>query len=211
MEKIDEEDFSKIFTGSFSENWFGSYTANIWKSFLSPNAKNIKNYLEIGSFEGRSTLFAAHLFPNAHITTIDTFMGATEHQNDDFSNVEATFCQNTKSISDRLTIHKGTSTKILPQLGDNIEHYDLIFIDGSHYYRHVLQDSLMSWPLLKVNGYMIWDDYLWWSNIYGRKLSPKSAIDHFLSIYKDYVELVFSHSQICIRKLKSEKLYTEDQ
>lgn len=211
MENEEEIDYTQIFEGQFSENWFGSYTANTWKAFLSKDAQNVKNYLEIGSFEGRSTLFASHLFPNAHITAIDTFMGATEHQHDDFSKVEKTFLNNTKTISDRLTVYKGTSTKILPLLNENLEHYDVIFIDGSHYYRHVMQDSLMSWPLLKVGGYLIWDDYLWWSKIYGRKFSPKSAIDHFLSIYKNDFEIIFSHSQVCIKKTKSEKIYTKDQ
>ena len=211
MENVKEEDFSKLFTGHFSQNWFGSYTANTWKHFLFDDSLGVKNYLEIGSFEGRSTLFAAHLFPNAHITAIDTFSGATEHKNDDFSNVEYVFRNNIKPLLNRLTVHKGTSAKVLPSLAEKIEHYDVIFIDGSHYFRHVLQDTLLSWPLLKVNGYMIWDDYLWWSDVYGRKMSPKSAIDHFLNIYKNDYQMIFSNSQICIKKLKSERRFTDSQ
>jgi hypothetical protein len=33
--------------------------------------------------------------------------------------------------------------------------------DGSHRARDVLEDAVLSWPLLKVGGIMLFDDYLW--------------------------------------------------
>ena len=37
---------------------------------------------------------------------------------------------------------------------------DLIYIDGHHSMHAVLRDWVLTWPLLKVNGVMIFDDYL---------------------------------------------------
>jgi len=37
--------------------------------------------------------------------------------------------------------------------------FDWIYVDGRHDYDGVLADFTAAWPLLKVNGYMVFDDY----------------------------------------------------
>ena len=39
--------------------------------------------------------------------------------------------------------------------------YDIVYIDGWHSAFGAMADGVMSWPLLKVGGVMIFDDYLW--------------------------------------------------
>jgi len=37
--------------------------------------------------------------------------------------------------------------------------YDIVYIDGSHVANDVLQDAVLVWQLVKVGGFMIFDDY----------------------------------------------------
>jgi len=64
--------------------------------------------------------------------------------------------------------------------------FDLIYVDGSHQASDVLADAVLSFHLLKNNGVIIFDDYLWYENFsYGIDpiRSPKIAIDAFTNIY----------------------------
>ena len=47
----------------------------------------------------------------------------------------------------------------------------------------------MSWYLLKVNGVISFDDYLWGYQI-GDTITPKLAIDSFISNFNDYIEVI---------------------
>ena len=59
----------------------------------------------------------------------------------------------------KVTIKEGRSGDVLRTLP--LRHYDLIYVDGSHTARDVLQDAVLGWGLLKRGGLMIFDDYLW--------------------------------------------------
>ena len=47
---------------------------------------------------------------------------------------------------------------------------------------------LPAWNLLKNNGIMIFDDYLWMPDI-AKTLRPQMAIDHFIEVFHDYCEV----------------------
>jgi hypothetical protein len=87
------------------------------------------------------------------------------------------------------------------------ESYDVIYVDGSHTADDVLEDMVLAWPLLKVGGLMILDDYGWdgAENAGGRPmpedLLPKIAIDAFLSTYRNFVQVVFKDYQVALRRL----------
>ena len=59
----------------------------------------------------------------------------------------------------KVTIKEGRSGEVLRTLP--LRHYDVIYVDGSHTARDVLQDAVLGWGLLKRGGLMIFDDYLW--------------------------------------------------
>lgn len=65
----------------------------------------------------------------------------------------------------------------------------------------VIQDSVLSWYLLKDNGIMIWDDYGWGIHTNDEKQKPKIAIDAFLSAYRDHYQILSNGWQIFIKKL----------
>ena len=96
---------------------------------------------------------------------------------------------------------KGFSDVLLPNLISTKKQYDIIFIDGNHTAPYVLSDAIMSWKLLKVNGIMIFDDYLWELEK-PETLRPKMAVDNFISNYADYLEVIWSDYRMAIKKIK---------
>jgi predicted O-methyltransferase YrrM len=124
--------------------------------------------------------------------------------------VERRFLNNTNiargSVPHRveMIIHKGFSNiclaKILSQ--SFLNYFDLIYIDGSHQAPDVLSDATLSFPLLKVGGIMIFDDYLWRGRLPRNENGPKFAIDAFLNIYFLKMQTVLSlNSQVVAKKI----------
>jgi hypothetical protein len=156
--------------------------------------------LEIGSFEGVSTLFLLDYLENAFITCVDTWQGSDEHKDGDYiSSIEDKFDANLSDYLARVTKYKGTSFSFFHSApGGNL--YDLVYIDGSHYVNDVIIDAIKGFELLKIGGIMIFDDYLWkyykkWGD------NPCAAINLFLRIKKEDCKLVFVGRQVQIRKI----------
>ena len=139
-----------------SEKWFCNnlnYLSNNFK-----NKANINHILEIGSYEGRSALFFLQFFSNSKITCVDTWSGRAVHLNYNFNIIEENFDKNTLSFKNNLTKYKMTSDNFFQ---NNSKIFDLIFIDGDHFYDQVLRDINNAWKILKNSGFLILDDYLW--------------------------------------------------
>ena len=82
---------------------------------------------------------------------------------------------------------------------DNKKIYDFIYIDGDHTAESVFKDAMLSWKALKPGGIMAFDDYEWSSELpFGQQ--PKPAVDLFLTLMKEHLELLESGSQVWIRK-----------
>lgn len=168
-----------------------------WADAFAGETSRVREMLEIGAFEGRTTNFAARLFPQARVTCIDPWADYGEMT--DLSAAEAAFDRNVAAFSDRVRKLKGYSRDILPALERNWEMFDLIFIDGSHAYEDVVADTRHAWALLKPGGVLIWDDYLWRKAGYGRRV-PKLAIDEFLSAHAGAYEPLWAFKQVAVRK-----------
>lgn len=82
--------------------------------------------------------------------------------------------------------------------------FDFIYIDGAHHNHEVITDAVMSWKLLKDGGIMVFDDYFPLTD--GMiPSSPKTAIDTFLLLFSEDFELLFTNTQVGIRKFVKEK------
>jgi predicted O-methyltransferase YrrM len=210
----------------FTEKWFNDDGFDK----ITKLTKNSKlDFLEIGSFEGRSTIWFLDVFlqdKNSTITCIDPWLNYS--QNEDSLNsygsessvwkfgetkVKERFLKNITENGnlDKVKIIQELSDKALPILINENKKYDLIFIDGNHVAPYVLMDSVMSWPLLKVGGYMIFDDYDWGLDMpgsfqetdnVGMTLRPEKAIDSFIDIFSDYIEIIYSNHRKIIRRVK---------
>ena len=115
----------------------------------------------------------------------------------DFSDVEKTYDWKLKDYP-RVIKVKQTSLEYLTT-SDETEVYDFIYIDGDHTAQAVWHDASLGWKALKRGGIMAFDDYLWGEGLPFEK-RPQPAIDLFLTLLKDQIELLDTGSQVWIRK-----------
>jgi len=194
---------------NFSNDWF-SGNIPFWILTFEDykfNTKEKIEALEIGSWEGMSSLFLLQYFDNLHLTCVDTWQGGDEHKALDFNsenvlnNIEKRFDSNVGKYSDRVTKYKGTSLSYFA-CNDEREKYDLIYVDGSHYCDDVLIDAIKSFDVLKVGGLIIFDDYFW--RYYPRVIdNPAFAINTFLRMKRDSLKIVRIYEQLIIEKTAS--------
>jgi predicted O-methyltransferase YrrM len=183
----------QIRRGRWSQQYTAKYAAYWWNAFKDRRAE-VREYLELGSWEGQSLVLAAWLFPNATLTSVDWFNNPKAVRNLEY---------NTTPFKDRLTKIKGTSHEVLIELAREGRTYDVIYIDADHRFDAVLLDTILSWSLVNVGGYLIWDDYLW-TEPSVKPLYPKPAIDAWFKTRSGFCEVLFAHKQVCVRKTKAD-------
>ena len=182
--------------------WFNPTNFKILNQYK--NIDNI-NFLEIGSFEGMGTNYFIDNFllgNNSLITCVDPWIKYSDSTVTKISgwdnlineNTYDIFINNTKYNKNKIIIKKGLSCDILPNM-EKI--YDFIYIDGDHSEKAVWLDAVYSFKILRNNGIIIFDDYMWNT---GDK-SPKNAIDKFLDEYKNYIEVISINNQVTIKKI----------
>jgi predicted O-methyltransferase YrrM len=191
----------------YTTNWF-KWAPQVWEQLI-PHLPARKNFLEIGSFEGRSAVWITqHMMEDGgELVCIDTWEGGEEHTAEDMAGTEARFHNNIGLVMgnfvDRKVLPvKSTSVEALGGLLAHKKQFDFIYIDGSHIAKDVLTDACMSWPLLKDKGFMVFDDYMWRPPGFTLLQRPKIAVDTFINIFED--ELIVTHIgyQLIVRKEK---------
>lgn len=101
----------------------------------------------------------------------------------------------------RCIIYKMLSADILKAFRRESLH--MLYVDGDHRSKGVLQDSVLGFDVLRVGGIMIFDDYGWkvMPSIYDQ---PKTAINAFVQCYQRHVEALSPAGwQIALRKRSS--------
>jgi len=174
----------------------------VWGQLL-PHLPGKMSFLEIGSFEGRSAIWIAENIadPDAEITCVDTWEGGEEHKlrGEDMASAEQLFDANTAACEVPVTFTKIKDTSYNALASLNKKTFDFIYIDGSHVGKDVLTDACMAWPLLKAGGLMVFDDYLW-GDPRDALHRPKMAIDAFVNIFGEEIELRYSGYQLIMSK-----------
>ena len=184
----------------FKELWFDNnipYWHNIFekKNLIDKNLKA----LEIGSFEGRSAYYFLTTLKNLKLYCIDTWKGSEEQGIQNWNNVEKNFDINMKYFQERFVKFKGSSSLWYQDNKDKINYFDLIYIDGSHYFKDVLYDAENCWKFLKPKGIMMFDDYLW--NEYKiTEHNPIFGINQFLNDIKNRFNILHVDTQLFIEK-----------
>jgi len=190
----------------YTKDWF-QWAPQVWEQLI-PHLPARKNFLEIGSFEGRSSVWIAqHMMEDGgELICIDTWEGGEEHTPEDMAGTESRFHHNTglvmgNFVDRKILPIKSTSVEALGGLITQKKQFDFIYIDGSHLAKDVLTDACMAWPLLKDKGFMAFDDYMWRPPGFGTLQRPKIAVDSFVNIFED--ELLIAHSgyQLIVRKV----------
>ena len=105
---------------------------------------------------------------------------------------------NIKDFKDSVDVIESDSNNFFENI--NKSNYDLIYIDGSHYSKDVLDDAINSFKVLNKNGFMIFDDFLW--DFYPNKNdNPIGGIKIFLKKNFFKLKIISVGYQIIIKKL----------
>ena len=195
----------------FTQNWF-SDTCKYWPQLFNAigwNSHEPKMILEIGSFEGQSTCWILENLINnegSKLFCLDTFEGGEEYRNKghDLESLFEKFSHNVglTGKEDFVQILVGDSKQSLSQLICNELIFDFIYVDGSHRAKDVLADAVMSWMLLKKEGLIVFDDYLWEKFEVDISAAPKLGIDSFINCYAEEIHIIRTPQsyQVCLQK-----------
>jgi len=120
------------------------------------------NILEIGSHEGKSTVWMLENLCNVNgstFTSIDPYL-TDDKTSPVTSQTYQNFCHNTSICKnkEKLTQHVALSQDVLPKLVEKGKFFDIIYIDGSHKEEDVLFDLIHADILLKTGGVILMDD-----------------------------------------------------
>lgn len=187
-----------------------TYTHNLGTEFQKNTAfldrKSLMNVLEIGAYQGQTSNFIVDnlLLPGGTLTCVDPLDPQYQLDNEPemFKGQYERFIENTEANKDRIFLVRKKSEDVLHQFRENT--YDLAFVDGHHRYNTVYYDGTECFKLVKVGGYILFDDYLWNNATF----EVKRAIDKVLQENPNY-RLLLKLNQVLIQKLP-EGAPTED-
>jgi len=126
------------------------------------------SFLEIGCYMGKSTAFLLEqiknsgkkinvhvldLFDTSHIFQSELYEGILKNE----ESLERIFDSNMENMGFKPTKHVGLSSSLCKGFDNN--YFKMIFIDGSHDYKSVLEDMNNYYPKLKSGGIFAGHDY----------------------------------------------------
>lgn len=173
----------------FTADWF-SHNIPVWKQHVLPSLPPTPRVLEIGSYEGLSALWMLENIPGVRLTCVDPFIAGNEQMFD-------------ASVGKHVEKIKARSQRFLFSAVCEQRLWDMVFIDGDHESKAVLEDFVLSWHCLPVGGICVFDDYPWtFEGVPNRaaQKGPKFAIDSCLEIYKERLSLIHQGWQVIVRK-----------
>ena len=183
-------------TPTYTSDWFSHKTPNWQKHLAGFKEKVGVQYLEVGAFEGRSLFWMLEnilIKTDSRATAVDIFNPADEK----------IFLHNLSihPKKSQVIIKKGFSQEILRELPLNF--FDIIYLDGSHMARDVFVDAALSWGLLKEEGILIFDDFLYRKDEYPLDMRPELPISTFLTVFGDNLKVLHQDWQIFVQKRTS--------
>ena len=148
-----------------------------------------KRVLEIGSFQGLSTICMARTAN--HVTAMDYFDGrATPIPGSTFEVFNHNCIRH--NVADKITIANPDSDLTGNQ-------YDLIFIDGDHSYEAVAKDIQKTLPLLKPDGLLAFHDYRTHLNEFeGDNAFDEGVTNAVNELISNGGEIIARHKTLCI-------------
>ena len=182
-------------------NWFESQRYNFENHLKHLAGKPDLRFLQIGVFTGDASIWLCENIltdESSYLYDVDTWAGSNETAHDamDFEKVLEFYDNRIGSLKSAVRLRM-TSDEYFKQ-NKSID-FDFIYIDGDHTADQVSKDAKNAWLLLKHNGIMAFDDYLWRQDL-DPSLTPKPAIDKFLADYSGRYWLLSQDYQVWIQK-----------
>jgi len=190
--KYNEDVFNKLNINTnkikeiLKENKLNYYSQNLsWhfhtfcglKQYFANNSVEVKNILEIGTYDGNFTNFISDIFNKTKITSIDLseednqFINSYRRQEKEFLKK---FLEKRSKNTNKKNIEfiKLNSINILNRFID--KKFEIIWIDGDHHNPQVTIDIINSLSLLSENGIICVDDIIKDKNFRTKKVSGES-------------------------------------
>lgn len=172
----------------FTNRWFSDSELKHHFSALTSmlGSQNILNLLEIGSYEGASSVyFADHLLSNpaSRLTCVDPF-DLSDKTTPLTGSTEFIFLGNIDKCKykNQINVKRTTSDHFFEE---NTEVFDFIYLDGSHELDAIRKDFQNSLKVLKPNGILWMDDY-------GAKhIGIDKCIDQLYEENKNHLRIIF--------------------
>jgi len=192
----------------FLFDWF-SHNIPLWTAVLKNyiNKPNL-TFLELGVFEGLSTrwlldnilthqtscIYCCDIFDEINYKL--KFQNIYKH----FGSIpiKNIFLNNINSHKNKVKIFEGMTSNVLKLPEILSQHFDFVYIDACHESHNVLEDAILSFPMVKKGGIIIFDDYLEQDML--NVEHPKIGIDSFLNSYKGLYEIINVNYQVIIKK-----------
>lgn len=186
-----------------------------WKQRFGFMEKTNNKILELGCYRGEmSKWFSDNLLDNQHsrLYCVDTWEGSEEYKKN-FKNVKKTFKNEIeKDFKDnikkskypnKVKVFKNTTTDFFITFLKKEKQpiFNLIYVDASHDARNVICDAILSFKALKLGGFMVFDDYEW-NKMPENYERPKVAVDSFVYIFRDNVEVTHTGYKLILKKTK---------
>jgi predicted O-methyltransferase YrrM len=195
-----------------SEGWIGSDHAYFEETIERSHPRII---VEIGVWKGASALHMAKLLRAKNIDgaviAVDTWLGSCEHWLNDEWFADLNMKSARATIQDKFmnnVLAEGLQDYIIPLPLDSINasellkalavQIDMVHIDAGHDYASVTKDIAAWWPLIRVGGILIGDDYFVEPPVWPE---VKKAFDEFTAKRN----LQFDYSQPKIRIAKPDR------
>lgn len=171
-----------------------------WQNIIDDhlNTKEKLTCIEVGCFEGRSTLwFADKLLQHDQsiLHCIDSWEGGEEvvrvKLGFDMDRVASNFINNIQQHprADQIRVWKTNSQKGLIDVSSFCDNQvDFIYLDGSHTQKDTLVDLILALCLVKVGGIIIIDDYMNNMSTNNKLLRPKDAVDFVVNSFASDVD-----------------------
>lgn len=185
-------------------DWTVKFSKNILPLVSGWNDRPI-NYMEIGVYKGNTSRW---VLDNVLAHKDSTLVGidpwdtiANPYVNMDWGSLKQGLEDIRLKYSPRVRWITGRSCDVLRNLYFDNRSFDLIYVDGDHYTMRVLYDFFLTWPLLKIGGIMVFDDY------YLRVIPAVNMVLDGLwqlgRLHRNrHYDLLFKNEQVGIRKVK---------
>ena len=154
-------DFSGVEEWNRIRGWFSLEKAIVIQRIVRslPEASRL---VELGSFEGRSSVAIAAVLPlGSTLYCVDHFRGSREHHEMgvDVRSIFKAFLENVErfGVRSRIRVLKSDSLEAAREFSD--ASLDLLFHDASHDFESVVADLTTWYPKINPRGWLICDDY----------------------------------------------------
>lgn len=180
----------------FTRDWFERRNARTWKRYFTKkfSAEFPVKMIQIGVYEGRDLLWCLENIlgnKDSSAIAIDPWVKMGNYPQSAMDEIfdRAVYNLNYWQEKHKVDIFRDFSFNILPLLSKDL--YDLIVVDGCHKAESVERDALDSLELLKIGGWIVFDDV---RNVHKKgKPHVQQGIDEFLKKKSNRVKLLWQH------------------